>query len=135
MLITVNSCYSAHEHSALHSVSTSTLSSISHGTSTPTAVNLPLDISIETVVAVLIIVVGLVLGIPELRPIHWKVWAGKIEREGEQGFMNKDGELEKDYVGNPFRVLESRPGFLDVRKARREFAGWVREGGEPAPKG
>lgn len=135
MLTRFGSCYSAHEHSALHSLSTSDLSSISHGQSTPSAVTLPLDISIETIVAVLIIVIGLVLGTPELRPIHWRVWAGKIEREGEKGFMNGDDEVEKDYVGNPFRLLESRPGFVDLRKGRRDFAGWVREGGQPAPKG
>jgi len=49
--------------------------------------------------------------------------------------MNQDGEVEKDYVGNPFRFLESRPGFVDVRRARKDFAGWVREGGDSAPKG
>lgn len=43
--------------------------------------------------------------------------------------MNGDGQLAKDYMGNPFRVLESRPGFVDIRKQRREFAEWVREGG------
>jgi hypothetical protein len=80
--------------------------------------------------------VGLVLGTPELRPIQWRVWAGKIEREGEKGFMNGDGQTDKDYVGNPFKVLESRPGFIDIRKQRKEFAEWVREGGgtSAAPK-
>lgn len=63
------------------------------------------------------------------------MWAGKIEREGEKGFTNQDGEVEKDFVGNPFKVLESRPGFVDLRKGRTEFAAWVREGVEPAPKG
>ena len=76
--------------------------------------------------------VGLVLGTPELRPIQWRVWAGKIEREGEKGFMSADGQVDKDYVGNPFRLLESRPGFIDIRKQRKEFAEWVREGGKPA---
>ncbi len=46
--------------------------------------------------------------------------------------MNRDGEVDKDYVGNPFRVLESRPGFVDIRKQRKEFAEWVREGGGTA---
>jgi hypothetical protein len=40
--------------------------------------------------------------------------------------------VDKDYVGNPFRVLESRPGFVDIRKQKREFAEWVREGGGTA---
>lgn len=108
---------------------------MSPGASLPAVASLPIDISIETVVATLLICWGLVLGTPELRPIHWRVWAGQIEREGEKGFTNADGEVDKDYVGNPFRVLESRPGFVDIRKQRKEFAEWVREGGGPAPQG
>ena len=131
--LTCRSCYSAHEHSALHSTSTASLSSItSHGGSASTLAALPIDISIETIVAIFTICLGLVLGTPELRPIHWRVWAGKIEREGEKGFTNSDREVDKDYVGNPFRVLESRPGFVDIRKQRKEFAEWVREGGRTA---
>jgi hypothetical protein len=126
-------CYSAHEHSALHSTSTASLSSItSQSLAISAFASLPLDISIETVVAVLVVCLGLVLGTPELRPIQWRVWAGKIEKEGEKGFKNGDGELDKDYMGNPFRVLESRPGFVDIRKQRKEFAEWVREGGTSA---
>jgi len=50
--------------------------------------------------------------------------------------MNGSGEVDKDYIGNPFRFLESRPGFADIRKQRKEFAEWVREGGstDAAPK-
>ncbi|KAK6586221.1 hypothetical protein PZA11_001278 [Diplocarpon coronariae] len=122
-----NSCYSAHEHSALHSASAAALSSISaHDTSSSTATSLPIDISIETLVAIFTICLGLVLGTPELRPIQWRVWAGKIEREGEAGFTDGDGEVEKDYVGNPFKLLENRPGFADIRKQRKEFAVWNR---------
>ena len=132
-----HSCYSAHEHSALQTTNTAALSSVtSHGAPVSVAASLPLDISIETIVAIFAVCVGLVLGTPALRPIEWRVWAGKIEREGESGFMSGDGEVEKDYVGNPFKVLESRPGFVDIRKQRKEFAEWVREGGgiASAPK-
>lgn len=106
----------------------------SHGASPSTATSLPLDISIETIVSIVIICLGLVLGTPELRPIQWRVYAGKIEREGEQGFVQNDGQVDKDYQGNPFRVLESRPGFIDIRKQRKDFANWVREG-ESAAEG
>ncbi|PVH87205.1 putative elongation factor 1-beta [Cadophora sp. DSE1049] len=130
LLFLAHACYSAHEHSALHSASTAALSSISaHGTASPTVSSLPIDISIETIVAIFTVCLGLVLGTSELRPIQWRVWAGKIEREGEAGFSNSDGDVDKDYVGNPFRLLESRPGFVDIRKQRKEFAAWVREGG------
>ncbi|TVY20088.1 hypothetical protein LARI1_G001384 [Lachnellula arida] len=129
-VLLAHACYSAHEHSALHSTSTASLSSLtSHGPSVSAVAALPIDISIETIVAILTICLGLVLGTPELRPIQWRVWAGQIEREGEKGFMNGDGEVDQDYVGNPFKVLESRPGFVDIRKQRKEFAEWVRKGG------
>lgn len=91
-----------------------------------------MDISIETISAIVTICLGLVLGSPDLRPIQWRVWAGKIEREGEAGFMLGNGTVAKDYVGNPYKVLESRPGFVDIRKQRREFAEWIREGGKAA---
>lgn len=123
MLIRPQSCYSAQEHSALQST-------IAAASDTPATVNtLPIDISIETIVALLMTIFGLVLGTPELRPIRWRVWAGKIEREGEKGFLGADGEPAKDFVGNPFRALESRPGFVDVRRQKREFTEWIREGG------
>lgn len=70
----------------------------------------------------------MVSGTPNLRPIQWRVWAGKVEREGAEGFMKDNGEVERDYVGNPFRVLEMRPGFVDIRKQRKEFAQWVKDG-------
>jgi hypothetical protein len=120
-----HSCYSAHEHSALHSISGASLSS---------STSLPIDISIETIVSIFLVCLGLVLGSPELRPIQWRVWAGKIEREGEKGFTNGSGDVDKDYVGNPFKLLESRPGFVDIRKQRKEFALWVREGGSGGSK-
>ncbi|KAK3337310.1 magnesium transporter [Cercophora scortea] len=125
-LLLAHACYSAQEHSALQSLraATSTLTS-----SSPTAAALPVDIAIETVVATLVILLGLVLGTRLLRPIQWRVWAGKIEREGEEGFVDNEGEVNKDYVGNPYRILETRPGFVDIRKQRREFAQWVKNGG------
>jgi hypothetical protein len=131
--LTFDSCYSTYEHSALHSTSTASISSLtSHTGASSSKASLPIDISIETIVAVFTVCVGLVMGTPELRPIQWRVWAGKIEREGEKGFMNGDGQVDSDYVGNPFRMLESRPGFIDIRKQRKEFAEWVREGGDVA---
>lgn len=73
---------------------------------------------------------GLVMGMPELRPIVWRVWAGGIERGGEAAVVGSGGgdTAAKDFVGNPFRVLESRPGFVDVRRQRREFTEWIKEG-------
>lgn len=90
--------------------------------------SLPLDIVIEAVTATLIVCLGLVLGAPVLRPIRWRVWAGKIEREGRAGFATgNDGNSSKAaFVGNPFRMLETRPGFVDIRRQRTEFAQWAK---------
>lgn len=138
-----NSCYSAHEHSALQQLTASPSAATSPsalGTGAGAAAaaaapsSLPVDISIETVVALVVICLGLVLNTPPLRPIQWREWAGKIEREGLEGFLPPGGDSEeaaKEFIGNPFRYLESRPAFVDIRKQRREFACWVKAGGEP----
>ena len=47
------------------------------------------------------ICIGLVLGAEELKPINWRVWAGKVERESGGG--------------GPFQGLEDRLGFVDIR--------------------
>jgi len=41
------------------------------------------------------------LGAEELKPITWRVWAGKAERESGGG--------------GPFQGLEERLGFVDIR--------------------
>ena len=76
---------------------------------------LPLDIQIETAVAVFLACFGLVLGSEPLKPIAWNVWAGNIEKEGG--------------AANPFRAFEDRPNFLDIRAKRKEFADWAKSGG------
>jgi hypothetical protein len=81
--------------------------------SSPTA-SVPLDIQIETVVSILLSCVGLVLGSEPLKPVSWSSWAGQIEKEG-------GGK-------SPFRGLEDRVGFMDIRAKRREFSQWVRDG-------
>jgi hypothetical protein len=87
------------------------------------------DVAIETILSTFIILLSFVLGTRPLRPLEWRVWAGKIEREGEEGFMDNAGTVDRDFMGNPFSVLESRPSFVDIRKQRKEFAEWVQNGG------
>ncbi|KFY12425.1 hypothetical protein V491_06792 [Pseudogymnoascus sp. VKM F-3775] len=128
LLFLAHACYSAQEHSALQSTTNALHDA-------PSSVSLPIDIVLETIISLLITILGLVLGTAELRPIRWRVWAGKIEREGEKGFLGADGLVAKDYVGNPYKALESRPGFVDIRKQKREFAEWVREGGSAEKTG
>ncbi|KAI0139815.1 magnesium transporter [Pestalotiopsis sp. NC0098] len=128
LILLAHACYSANEYSTLQShraASLATLTASQAGILTA----LPIDIAIETVVATFVVVFGLVLNTAPLRPIRWRVWAGQIEREGEQAFKNANGEVAKEYVGNPFKLLETRPGFVDIRKQRKEFAEWVKTQG------
>ncbi|KAJ6091737.1 hypothetical protein PENARI_c003G04183 [Penicillium arizonense] len=95
--------YSAHEHTVLYSNISSTV--------------LPHDIIAETLVSVLVVSIGLVLGTEKLKPVSWRDWAGAIERDGG--------------ARNPFLSLEERYAFWDIRAKRKEFANWVR--GQDAP--
>jgi hypothetical protein len=113
-----SSCYSAQEHITL----SSNLAHVAENASS----SLPIDITIETVVSTLTVILGLILSSPQPRPIQWRTWAGKIEREGSEGFRSSSGEVEKDFRGNPFLALESRQSFVDIRKQRREFAEWAK---------
>lgn len=93
-------CYSAYEHSALHAISPQQSVASSKASQSP-SVGLPPDISIETIISVVFICVGLVIGAEELKPISWRVWAGKVERESGRG--------------GPFQGLEDRLSFVDIR--------------------
>jgi len=84
--------YSAHEHTVLFS---------------NTRLALPQDIIVETLVAVVVVSVGLVLGAEKLKPISWRDWAGEIERDGG--------------ARNPYLSLEERYGFWDIRVRLASF--------------
>lgn len=96
----IRRCYSAYEHSALHAISPQQSVASSKASQSP-SVGLPLDVSIETILSVVFICVGLVLGAEELKPISWRVWAGKVEKESGGG--------------GPFQGLEDRLSFVDIR--------------------
>ena len=83
---------------------------------------------LETLLAVLVLCFGTVLSSPALKPIQWNVWAGRLER-------SKDAREIIDVGiggGNPYANLEERPGFLNIRARRKEFAAWVKDGGPGA---
>ncbi|KJZ71202.1 hypothetical protein HIM_09408 [Hirsutella minnesotensis 3608] len=125
LVLLAHACYSAQEHAVL----SSTLAKHAGSQQQHTRSSLPLDICIETVTATLVMCLGLVLGSQKLRPVQWHVWAGKLEREGDAGFLDGSGKVDKEYRGSPFATLESRPGFVDIRRQRREFAEWVKNAG------
>ena len=99
------SCYSAYEHSSL--IARLPRTSGSTSAANPTLPSLPPDISLETIVSVFLICVGLVVGAEKLQPISWRVWAGKAERESG---------------GGPFQGLEDRLGFFDIRVSARSWS-------------
>jgi hypothetical protein len=98
--------YSAHEHSSLLTSIAAHASTTSSSTTVSTA--LPLDVTIESLVAVALICIGLVFGAEPLKPISWRVWAGNVERDAREGKTGASGV-------NPFVGLETRIGFLDIR--------------------
>jgi len=89
-----HSAYSAHEFSALSFKLQSKAA-------------LPLDISIEALASVFLTCLGLVLGSESLKPISWSTWAGNMEKEGGGA--------------NPYRGLEDRVGFMDIRVGHKEI--------------
>ena len=100
-LLNSRRCYSAYEHSLLHAINPQLATHAAIASKQNAAATaLPLDISLETVISVVLICTGLVLGAEELKPIQWRVWAGKMERSGG---------------GGPYQGLEERPGFVDIR--------------------
>ncbi|QKX55949.1 uncharacterized protein TRUGW13939_03048 [Talaromyces rugulosus] len=115
LILLAHAGYSAHEHTTL-------TSNVAHSTvvsSNPLGL-LPPDVTIEALVSVVLVSIGLVLGTEKLKPITHSAWAGQIEREG-------GGR-------NPYKNLDERAGFWDVRKSRKEFADWMREEGQGAAK-
>ncbi|KAK5166753.1 magnesium transporter [Cryomyces antarcticus] len=135
ILVLTHAVYSAYEHSTLLALTTAPHALLPPSSSSTTSailssliphITLPLDITLETLIAVGLICVGLVLGSPALRPIEWARWAGQLEAESAEELAK--GREEGEVLGNPFAALEHRYGFLDIRRKRKEFAEWVREG-------
>jgi membrane magnesium transporter 1 len=83
-------------------------------------VNLPIDITLETLFSVLLLCAGVVMSSPELKPIQWNVWAGRLERSKEAREIKEVGVG----GGNPYAGLEERMGFLDIRKAKKDYEEW-----------
>ncbi|KAJ5180616.1 hypothetical protein N7492_003826 [Penicillium capsulatum] len=98
LVLLAHAGYSAHEHTVLFS--------------NASAAAVPQDIIVETLVAVVVVSLGLVLGAEKLKPVSWRDWAGEIERNGG--------------ARNPYMGLEERYGFWDIRAKRKEFADWMR---------
>lgn len=119
-----DSVYSSYEHSLLPSSALPTPSSSIIPSILDPKISIPTDIVLETLFSVLLLCAGVVLGSPDLQPIQWNVWAGRLERSKEARTVSAVGVG----GGNPFAALEERPGFLDIRKMREEFAALKKQG-------
>ncbi|EPS45709.1 hypothetical protein H072_282 [Dactylellina haptotyla CBS 200.50] len=128
-LLLAHACYSAHEHSLLSTTtpssspaaSSSSASSTTAG-SAPAGSSLPLDMTLETLFSVSLLLLGLVLSGWELKPISLRAYAGMLE----SGKIQPDGVIGGKKGRGVFDALEERPGFLDIRKQRKEFTEWVK---------
>lgn len=110
----LNRCYSAQEHTTLHSGKTAFTWQ-------------PAEISIEALLSTFIIAAGLVLHASLLRPVQWNIWAGKLELEGHFAFTA--GNLASGNIrssNNSACQLEIRPSFVNIRKHRSDFVLWAR---------
>ena len=122
-LLTLSSVYSAYEHSLLPSASIPPTPSFVLPRSIDPKLNLPLDITLETLFSVLLLCVGVVMSSASLKPIQWNVWAGSLERSKEARAIKEVGVG----GGNPYAALEERPGFLDIRAQRRAHEKWIQD--------
>lgn len=120
------SVYSSYEHSLLPSASQPPPPSSIIPSVIDPRTNLPVDVVLETIFSVLLLCAGVVLSSPDLKPIQWNVWAGRLERSKEARQIKGFGQG----GGNPYAGLEERPGFVDIRGKRKEFASWVKDGGK-----
>ena len=118
------SVYSTHEHTATFA-------------STP----LPHDITIELLVSIVLLSLGIVLSFAPLKPIQHAEWAGQLSRQGPsgEGAYTREGE-EILTESDPYSFLgldggiggngEGRKGFWDVKGKRKEYEDWVRTVGK-----
>jgi len=113
----VHAAYSSYEHSLLT-------------TSTATPTSIPTDIVVEALFSTVLLIFGVVLGSPDLRPIEWAAWAGEMEKDVRRPKGKKRFEGDGGAEGGGMGFLEDRKGFADIRTQRKEFADWVREGGK-----
>jgi membrane magnesium transporter 1 len=115
------STYSSYEHSLLSPTKVPVASSSAGAkpdSATLDVYSLPPDIIIETLFSTGLLLLGIVLGSPRLRPIEWAAWAGEIEQDNRRPSGKKRFEGDGGAEGGGFAWLEDRKGFWDVRVSR-----------------
>ena len=72
---------------------------------------------LETLISVAVLCVAIVLSAEELKPVSWRVWAGKVERERHKRKPVEELLSGKVQAEEGYEWLEDghRKGFLDIR--------------------
>lgn len=76
-----------------------------------------IKIKIETVVSVVLLCLAVVLNSAEMKPVKWREWASKQERENSR-YIHLCINAANFSTSN---IIENRPGFIDIRAKRKEF--------------
>jgi len=66
---------------------------------------------------VVLLCLAVVLNSAEMKPVQWRDWASKQERENPRYLMPA-------LIATNFRtsnIIKNRPGFIDIRAKRREY--------------
>jgi Membrane magnesium transporter len=113
----LKSAYSTYEHSLLNP--TSALGASQAQTAAFTTSSLPLDIVVEALFSTVLLVLGIVIGSPALRPINWAAWAGQAENDMRRPKGKKRFENDGGAEGVSMAYLEDRRGFVDIRVSPR----------------
>jgi hypothetical protein len=69
----------------------------------------------ETLLSTLLLVFGIIVGSPSLRPIEWAAWAGEAEKDTRRSKGKKRFEGDGGAEGTSMAYLEDRKGFYDIR--------------------
>lgn len=69
----------------------------------------------EALISTLLLLFGIVLGSPALRPIEWATWANQAEQDTRRPRGSKRFEGDGGAEGSSMAWLEDRRGFYDVR--------------------
>jgi hypothetical protein len=62
-----------------------------------------------------LLVFGIIIGSPALRPIEWAAWAGEAEKDTRRPKGKKRFEGDGGAEGVSMAYLEDRKGFYDIR--------------------
>jgi hypothetical protein len=109
------SVYSSYEHSLLVTSTSSARSSATKPKLSASSIALPTDIVLEALFSTALLLLGIVLGSPTLRPIEWAAWAGQAEQDTRRPKDKKRFQGDGGAEGTSMNWLEERRGFWDVR--------------------